>query len=423
MKACWFLICCAAISLAQSRELLTLEEAERIALKNHPAIEASRYESEAAGERVKQFRSAYYPQATASLTAVGADDATRVAAGSLNNPVVYSRLGTGVTVSQTLLDFGRTSHLVESSRAAADAVTERIRATAADVVLNVRRAYFGALRADTVLTVAKATLEARQVVVDQTSELVKADLKSSLDLSFAQTNLAEAKLLIASAENERRAARASLAQALGRQDFNNTDITDVASAPLDPLALTEFQRSATLKRPELLALRSELRSARQFSDAERALKYPTFALTGTMGYVPTGVSAIPSTFGAAGLNIGLPFFNGGLYKARQAEAGLRARALDRRIADAENRVARDVSVAWLDVNTASERIPLTRQYVDQATQAVELAQARYELGLGTMVELSQAQLVQTNAQIQFTTATYDYQIRRALLDYAAGLLQ
>ncbi|MBC7925476.1 MAG: TolC family protein, partial [Bryobacteraceae bacterium] len=289
MKAYLFLIFGGSLCLAQQRELLTMQAAEQIALKNHPAIEGSRYESEAALERVKQFRAAWYPSATASFTAVGANDATRIAAGALNNPVVYSRLGTGVTVSQTMLDFGRTANLVESSKAAADAATERIRATAADVVLNVRRAYFGALRADMVLTVAKATLGARQAVVDQISELVNADLKSSLDLSFAQTNLAEAKLLIASAENERRAARASLAQALGRRDFDNTDITDVGAAPLEPLALTEFQGSALLKRPELLAFRSELRSARRFADAEKALKYPTFALTGTMGYVPTGV--------------------------------------------------------------------------------------------------------------------------------------
>jgi outer membrane protein len=392
-------------------------------LKNHPAIEGSRYESEAALERVKESRAAIYPQATANLTAVGANDATRIAAGGLNNPVIYSRLGTGVTVSQTLLDFGRTSRLIESSKASADAAADRVRVSTAEVVLNVRRAYFGALRADNVLTVAKATVDTRQAVVDQISELVKADLKSSLDLSFAQTNLAEAKLLVASAENERRAARASLAQWLGRQDLANADLTDVGDAQLEPLALQEFLKNAFAKRPELLAFRSELRSAQLFAEAEKALKYPTFAVTGTMGYVPTGVSEIPSKFGAAGLNIGLPFLSGGLYKARQAEATLRARAVDRRVIDAENRVARDVTVAWLNVNTASERIPLTKQYVDQATLAVELAQARYDLGLGTMVELSQAQLVKTNAEIQYVGAKYDYQIGRTVLDYAAGLLQ
>jgi outer membrane protein len=134
------------------------------------------------------------------------------------------------------------------------------------------------------------------------------------------------------------------------------------------------------------------------------------------------VSQIPSNFGAAGLNISLPFLNGGLYKSRQAEALLRTRAVQRRVVDLENRIARDVTVAWLDVNTASERIGLTKQFVDHAVQALELAQARYDLGLGSVVELSQAQLTRTSAEIQFTTAKYDYQIRRAALEYAAGRL-
>ena len=132
--------------------------------------------------------SARYPFASASVTAVDADDASRMAAGGLNNPVFYSRMATGVNVTQNLLDFGRTSHLIDSSKSAAAAASERVRATKADVILAVRRAYYNSLRADTVLQVAQATVEARQNVVDQVSELVKADLKSSLDLSFANTN-------------------------------------------------------------------------------------------------------------------------------------------------------------------------------------------------------------------------------------------
>jgi outer membrane protein len=139
--------------------------------------------------------------------------------------------------------------------------------------------------------------------------------------------------------------------------------------------------------------------------------------------VPQRVSEVQSNYGAVGLNVSLPFLNGGLYKARRAEAELRARSMSRHVTDLENRVTRDLTVAWLDVNTASERIGLTQQFVDQATQALELAQTRYDLGLGSIVELSQAQLFKTNAQIQYTTARYDYGIRLTQLEYQAGLLQ
>jgi outer membrane protein len=115
--------------------------------------------------------------------------------------------------------------------------------------------------------------------------------------------------------------------------------------------------------------------------------------------------------------------NGGLYKARRDEANLRARAAERRAKDLENRVARDINLALLDVNNASERLNLTRQFVEQAAQSLELAQSRYDLGLSSIVELSQAQLVKTNAEIQAATARFDYQTRRAVLAYRAGQLQ
>ena len=126
-------------------------------------------------------------------------------------------------------------------------------------------------------------------------------------------------------------------------------------------------------------------------------------------------------YAAVGLNIALPFLNGGLYKARQNQAEFRARAAERRTRQIENAIAREVTVALLDVNTAGERMTLTKQFIDHATQALEVAQARYDLGLSSIVELSQAQLVKTNAEIQFASARYDYQTRRATSFHRAGM--
>jgi outer membrane protein len=112
--------------------------------------------------------------------------------------------------------------------------------------------------------------------------------------------------------------------------------------------------------------------------------------------------------------------NGGLYAAREAEARVRARAAQERARDLETSIARDVSIALLDVNTAAQRVELTARLLDQAGQALELAQARYELGLSSIVEFSQAQLARTSAAIQNATAKHHYQIQRAVLDYQVG---
>src|SRR5262249_20417544 len=136
-----------------------------------------------------------------------------------------------------------------------------------------------------------------------------------------------------------------------------------------------------------------------------------------------GTGGDSGRYGAVGVNVTIPIFNGGLYKARTAEARLKAQATTQRIRDLENRVTRDVRVAFLNANTAYDRVGLTAQLLDQASLALDLAQSRYDLGLGSIVELSQAQLNLTSAQIANVTAQYDYQMRRQDLDFQIGALR
>ena len=287
--------------------------------------------------------------------------------------------------------------------------------------MNVQSAYFAALRSKTLVDIATYTIEARQLMVDQVSALVKAQLKSSLDLSFANTNLAEAKLLLATAENERHAAHAQLSEALGYPTSREFELVEEPMPNVEPLSRTELTQRALRERPEAAAARLDTESTRSFAAAEKSLKYPTVTATAAAGYIPSGVQSLSNDYAAVGLNIALPFLNGGLYKARQNQAEFRARAAERRTRQIENAIAREVTVALLDVNTAGERMTLTKQFIDHATQALELAQARYDLGLSSIVELSQAQLVKTNAEIQFASARYDYQTRRAILFHRAGM--
>src|SRR5205807_3005985 len=107
-----------------------------------------------------------------------------------------------------------------------------------------------------------------------------------------------------------------------------------------------------------------------------------------------------------------PIFNGGLFKARKTEADLKAKAVTQNANDLANRIARDVRVAYLNAMTAYERVGLTVQLLDQAKLSLDLAQSRYDLGLSSMIELSQAQVNLTSAQLASAAARYDYQAQR-----------
>jgi outer membrane protein len=179
---------------------------------------------------------------------------------------------------------------------------------------------------------------------------------------------------------------------------------------------------AIRNRPELKELRLQQGAAERFAKAEHALFYPSVGVLGTAGFVPAGEAAIPGRYGAIGMNVNIPIFNGGLFRARQTEAELQAKAAQQNVNDLQNRVMRDVRVAWLNATTAYDRIALTHELLQQAQLSLDLAQSRFDLGLGSFVDLSQAQLNLTSAAIATASALYDYQVQRLLVDYQTGVL-
>jgi outer membrane protein len=407
----------------QSPRMLTLAEAQRLAVQNNPHVTSARTMAQAAYKVPTEIRSNRWPSLTGLVTAVGADDTSRLAAGGLNNPVVYSRLASGIALSQLITDFGRTSNLIDSATLQAQAQDQVAETARADVLISVTRAYFALQRARAVQKVAEGTVSARQLVSDQVTTLANSKLKSGLDVSFANVNLADARLLLAQSQNAVKSAEADLASALGLPGQTEFTLAEEPVPAAPPETAEPFIQQALDSRPELKDLRLRQSAAERFTKAEHALFYPTIAAAGTTGVVPAGEPQIPGRYGAAGVNVSIPIFNGGLFRARQTEAELKARAAAQNVDDLANRITRDVRVAYLSAVNAYQRIELTDQLLTQSELAADLARGRYDLGLSSIVELSQAQLNQTAAQIASITARYEYQLQRAVVDYQIGALR
>jgi outer membrane protein len=425
MKWKWFIIGLAGAGavLAQQPRRLTLAEAHDLAIKNHPQISAARFSAQAAEQAVTETRSAYFPNFFASLTGAGAANDSRIAAGGLGNSIIFNRFATGFSVSQTLLDFGRTANLTESSRLHARAQDRAVETSREQVLLDVDHSFYAALRAQSVLRVAEETVKERQLIVDQVTALAANKLKSGLDVSFANVNLSEAKLLLLSAQNDLSAAFTALSTALGYRDQQSLDLVDEPLPPAPPADFRPLVDQATRQRPELAGLEFERDAAQRFATAEKDLYFPTIGAVASAGLIPGHDDHLRGRYSAAGLNISIPVFNGRLFSARHAEAELRAQSLDQSTRDLANRIARDVRLAALNAQTAYQRITVTAQLLDQADRALDLAQSRYDLGLGSIVELSQAQLNKTSAEIANASARYDYQIQHSVLDFAVGNLR
>ncbi len=408
---------------AQPVATLSLRDAESRALQNHPQILAGQYTAQAGDEITREARSAYFPTVYGSVTGAEAKDGSRIAAGGLNNPIILDRVAAGVSVSQLLTDFGRTSDLVQTASLRAQALQQSAVTDRADVLLRVDRAYFSALRAQAILRVASDTVAARQLVADQVGALAQSNLKSGLDLSFAKVNLSEAQLLLLQARNDQAAAFATLAAALGQSDAPAYTLSEEPLPAPPPADDAVVIARALRERSDVASERLARESAAKFADAEHALWLPTISAIGAAGVAPFRQTGLNPNYAAIGVNVSVPLTNGNLFAARHTEASLRASAEGERLRDLENRVARDVRLALLDAQSAFQRLDLTNQLLDQASQAQELAEARYNLGLSSIVELTQAQLNKTRAELEQASARYDYQARMAALRYQTGSLR
>jgi outer membrane protein len=319
-------------------------------------------------------------------------------------------------------DFGRTSALIGSERSLAEAQRDQATLTGAQIRLNVRSAYFQVLGAEAVLHAAQEAQANRQLIVRQISALEQSQLRSTLDVSFASVLESEAELAVVRAESSVQQQRVHLASAMGQTQAVTATLAEEAmpaQLPPDPSSLLA---QAGVQRADLSAAVSQQHAAARFADAERRLNYPTLNALGAAGQIPYHDHTLQGNYAAAGFNLNIPVFNGGLFTARRNEAELEARARTRDVDEVKLEVNEQVQNEWYQANEAYRSLDVSARLVAQSKEALRLAQARYQAGLGSIVELNEAQLSETSAEITAAGANYTYLTRRAELDYAAGLL-
>ena len=294
--------------------------------------------------------------------------------------------------------------------------------TKADIILQTDGAYLAVLRERALLSVARETVQTRQLLADQVSALFQNKLKSSLDLELRTCQPCRCQIAPIG-RGEQRPKRAGGACPYSRF-AERCSIRSGGSGPLEraraifrcarPTRSAETPRSAAGKTTS--AVRAAIRSGR--TTALSSYGWPRWhrrlcsrRRTSITGHLwRRWCKSQHSRFQWRFIQ-GAPF-----------EAEERAAAAGQRLRDVELRIAKEVRVAWLDASSAHERLGLTQQLLDQAKLALDLAQTRYNLGLSSIVELSQSQLQYTSAEIARSRAQYDYDAQETILKFKAGLL-
>lgn len=414
------------LSPAQSEDaprLLTREDAEKIALVNNPRIHISQLVARVQHQVVRERRADELPNMMGTVSAIAADEASRISSGSLTASRLLEHAGGGVQLNQLITDFGRTPNLVASEKLLEKARLADAQASRQDIVLATDQVFYALIQAQETLKVATQTVAARQALTDQVSSLTTSKLRSELDLSFAKVNLSQAKLLLLNAQNDLDASKATFSAVLGYDKLMDFQLVD-DSGPLPTLAPNpeSLIAEAIQNRPDLQSLRYAEQAATKFSRAQRQQLLPTVSAIGVVGstFVGSPQYFTSDWYGAIGGNVSVPVFDGFRFSAQASQASLQAQAAMEQTRALRNQVARDVRTAWLNANTAFQRVTVSGELLRQADTALELAKTRYDLGLSSIVELSQAELQQIEAAIGNANALAQYKFAISTVRFQTG---
>jgi outer membrane protein len=438
------LLCCASAGRARAAEpdqrVLTLDEALRLARANHPQLHASRAQTEASQAKVAEAKAPLLPQVigtasyqrsrsnvasgpTSASTQTSTSTTTSTAISTQPAPsgfsVPYYRAG--ISASELIYDFGQTTGKWNAAKATLQSQEENERNSSVQVVFNLRSAYFTAAAARALLKVAEETLGNQEAHLRQIQGFVEAGTRPEIDLAQARTDRANAKVQLINAQVAYDTDKALLNQAMGVERGTEFEVTDPPAemVPGEDDSTDAILPTALKARPDLMLL------ARQIE----AQELTTRSIKG--GYAPSlGVNASLSDGGpdfgnlvwnwTAGLFLNWQIFGGGITDAQVREARANTAVLRAQYDLQRQQVRADVEQARLGVRAAKAAIEATHEAAVNARVRLNLAEGRYQAGVGNVIELGDSQVALTAASAQEIQAVFNLATARARLLQALG---
>ncbi len=412
---------------------LNLDQAIGVALKEHPAVKQFRENLAASREGIGVARANYFPQANFQ----GSYYYGNAFAASLRPQTSTGPVGglssAGISVpagnfyfyqfqaTQLLYDFGKTPGTVAESRANFKGSEQDYLGTRQQVVLDLRSGYFGYLASRRALKVQEETVRQNQELTKQAQGFYQVGLKAKIDVTKAEANLYQAEANLIQAKNNVELARVTLQNALGIKTWPYKDVEDVLEVTPQPRPLEELLAQATERRPEIQKNRFQQEFNQAAIKVARAGYFPTFNSVAAYGWqsLDQPFATLPSNW-YVGAAVTFPLFNGlsTKYSVSQNKAQLRA-AMENFEVLRQN-ATKEVNQAYLNVKSGWELIRATKKALEAARENLRLAWGRYQAGVSTIIEATDAQVQFSQAELNFVQALYNYRVFEAQLDKAIG---
>lgn len=399
-------------------ELLTLDRVVAITRQNQPAILAARGNVNASQSRVGQARAPYYPQINGSAsydrlspegTFYGTTDDT-----------AYNRLATGIRADQMLYDFGKTTTQVEIRKTSLEAARSDLNAADDQAVFNAKLAYYSMLKVARDKEVALGTVKQFEQHLEQAKGFFDAGVKPKYDVTKAEVDLSSARLVQIQVTNNLRLARVVLNNAMGLPDAPDYLLEDNLTFVPYTLPFDQALGLALKNRPDLMALMLKKQAAQQSIDLARKGDAPY--LSGNAGAAYSGNADTMDEGWSVGVALTVPIFNGHLTRHQIGEAQANADILAADETLLRQTLHKDVQQSYLNLQEAEERISVTKLATQQAEENSRIASGRYNAGVGSPVEVTDADTLLVQAKANHIQALYDYRMAQTSIEQAIGIV-
>jgi outer membrane protein len=408
---------------------LTQDEAVAIALETQPSILARLLDYSAAAFRVDQALAPLLPQLTGTYSTQRDQNSTfgLLTTGTRVPRVVQTHTTTTtgrVSISQTIFDFGKTFASTDAARRLAEQAQEDVELQRQLVTQTVKESFTNINFAVRLIRVQEQAVERADLNLRSARGFFEVGTRPKSDVARAEVDVANARVDLIRARNAERLARVALNTAMGIPAETPTQVQD--NLVYQPLTIdrTQLLSKALAQRPEYK--QTQLKVSEADARARRAFRDFFPDVTGT-GFIGANRADFTRTSGRPfneiwelAVQLSWTLYDGGNRIARLREAKANVEAAQARVQASALDISRDVEQSYINVNEADERIQAAQVAVASAQENFRLAQGRFDAGVGTILELTDAQLALTQAQNTEAQALADYRIAVIRLERSLG---
>ncbi len=326
---------------------------------------------------------------------------------------------TGLSVRQYLFDFGRVRGLIHEQEYEAEAAKARYDLARLNLILEVCQRYFDVLATRANAKVFQKAVEEREEHVHEARLMAQAELKPQIDVYTTQAQLSRSQLDLIRAQNANADARVALDNAMGLSE-NPVQYRIADQLSWNPIntTLPQLLSDALALRPDLQMMVHQAQAAGAQVKIYRSDYFPT--LQGAADYETTGTSLPAANNFDVGVVLTWPIFNGLETSHQIAQAKYKQDAIKHQIDDMRQQIVAEVTHAFLDWQASVAAIHQAQAVLDASQEELHLAEHRYQVNLGNVVELEDAQTRYTLDSSNYVDALYGYAITKAAVQHATG---